>query len=98
MAIFHSKIIGLSTSMIIDGRTRYFRFTPKGRPYNYGYLYVDKRNEVEGLKRHPLFRQGIISLERDDSLLKDEPPAANAPDTKPLKEYPQVTKPTGRRK
>ena len=61
MAEFRSSIAGLSISMKIGGRTRYYHFTPKGRPYTYGYLYVSDADEVKALCSHPYYGS-VISL------------------------------------
>ena len=65
MALFHSTIPALTIAMRIDGYTRYYSFTPKGRPYSYGYLYVHNPHEVSALKKHPYFGS-IITIEEGD--------------------------------
>lgn len=85
MVVFHSIIPSLSISINIDGYVRYFRFTPKGRPYKYGYLYVDTEKEVRALKHHPDFGT-IITIAEDDT------PKIEEPEKTPLKIYTEVTK------
>lgn len=84
MATFISTIPALNASMKIGGSTHYFNFTPKGKPYSYGYLYVSDPKEKAALMKHPYFGS-IITLEKDDASIV-------APvEKKVIASYPEVT-------
>lgn len=53
MVTFISNILNYSTSMKIDGATRYISFINRGKPYNYGYFICYDDKLAEALKKHP---------------------------------------------
>ena len=86
MAVFHSVIPSLSTQVKVNGKACFVTFTPKGRPYNYGYAYVSNPKTVEAIKKHPYYGK-YITLEVEDAPIKTEKEPKVV-----KKEFPEVTK------
>ena len=86
MAIFYSKIPGLSTSMRIKGAVYRIKFVPRDKPYNdVGLLAVGDPVLANAIRKHPYFGTVITELE--------EPKQEQAQETTKLyvASYPEVT-------
>lgn len=86
MAIFYSKIPGLSTSMRIDGAVYRIKFVPREKPFNdTGLLAIGDPVVVKAIRKHPYFGTVITELEepsQKQETVKKREYAAVYPDVK----------------
>lgn len=66
MTIFNSSIRCYSTSVLVDGTTRYVHFTDRGRPFSSGYYVCKEEALAEALKKHPEFGH-IITIQKKET-------------------------------
>lgn len=86
MAIFYSKIPGLSTSMRIKGSVYRIKFVPRDKPYNdVGLLAVGDPVLANAIRKHPYFGTVITEME--------EPKQEQAVKKEYVASYPGVTSP-----
>ncbi len=84
MAIFYSKIPGLSTSMRINGAIYRIKFVPRDKPYNdVGLLAIGDPVLANAIRKHPYFGTVITELEepaKKQAAAKEKEYAAVYPD------------------
>lgn len=72
MVTFISNILNYSTSMKIDGATRYISFINRGKPYNYGYFNCYDDKLADALKKHPDYNRVFHIKEEEEKPIVEE--------------------------
>lgn len=73
MAIFYSKIPGLSTSMRVNGTVYRVKFVPREKPYNdMGILAVGDKVLANAIRKHPYFGKEITELV-EEATIQEQP-------------------------